>query len=115
MAATPHPAQHTVDGTSGTAEVSQRVPRPRSDTATPGAPTVPGATTRWTTGNQGGQQSDPVDDDSRDDRPSPGRQAFGPSHGVEHDEWISTFLTMLESRGFFDEKKSRDIRAILHE
>lgn len=30
-----------------------------------------------------------------------------------HAEWIESFLNRLEAKGFFDEAKARDIRAIL--
>ena len=31
----------------------------------------------------------------------------------ELNNWIDSFLTRLESQGFFDEKKTQDVRAIL--
>lgn len=35
-----------------------------------------------------------------------------PSMTQDEIDWIDSFLTRLEARGFFDEAKSRDIRAI---
>jgi len=43
-----------------------------------------------------------------------GKQAVSalPSMTPEETDWIDRFLTELEARGFFDDAKSRDIRAI---